>query len=220
MKAETSYWENFLDLLFPRFNDLKTTHQSYLPSSQWPKIETARIDFAYDNLEYLEDILVAGKFHANPLEKLIDRAKFFGETAICSDLAKLLHYQVIDTLPVPDLLTFVPPDHKRLLERGYHIPQILAQHLAISTKSESIATLTKKTASQRQTNLSREERLKNNQNNFQIIPENLAHIDKQQEIIIWLVDDVITTGATILECAKTLKKELPNSRIFGLAIAH
>jgi predicted amidophosphoribosyltransferase len=66
--------------------------------------------------------------------------------------------------------------------------------------------------------LQRSQRLKNLQNAFVV---NLALVaELQGSSTIVLVDDVVTTGATLFEAKVTLASHFPNTNIICLAIAH
>jgi ComF family protein len=102
----------------------------------------------------------------------------------------------------------VPLHRKRLFTRRYNQSALLAQEL-----SKSLAALTntifapgllrrtRPTASQG--NLSRSARFRNVAGAFVVHPTHTAHVHKAH---ILLIDDVMTTGATIEACAKTLMR--------------
>jgi len=102
----------------------------------------------------------------------------------------------------------VPLHRKRLFTRRYNQSALLAQEL-----SKSLAALTntvvapgllrrtRPTASQG--NLSRSARFRNVAGAFAVHPTHRAHV-RQAHIL--LIDDVMTTGATIEACAKTLMR--------------
>ena len=98
-----------------------------------------------------------------------------------------------------DWITAVPLNTVRYRERGYNqsalIAKSVAERLSIPFK-EYILERTKNTISQ--TSLKREERKRNVQDAFR-----LGMAVKGKRIL--LVDDVITTGSTLNECAKVLK---------------
>ena len=99
-----------------------------------------------------------------------------------------------------DWITAVPLNAVRYRERGYNqsalIAKSVAERLSVPFK-EYILQRTKNTISQ--TSLKREERKRNVKNAFRL---GTAVEGKR----ILLVDDVITTGSTLNECAKVLKK--------------
>ena len=113
-----------------------------------------------------------------------------------------------------DLVIPVPLFHLKKIERGYNqadfIAKGLAQSLGILHKT-SIATRIKNTSSQ--TKLDSTDRLKNMQDAF-AIRKPKAVVGKK----IIIIDDVITTGITVLELAKRLK-ENGAEKVYVLSVA-
>lgn len=109
----------------------------------------------------------------------------------------------------------VPLHSSKLKSRGYNHAQILASQLATRFNLQLLEPLkrVRKTASQ--FGLKREERKENIAGAFAFIS------DKQQVIrdkYVFLVDDIVTTGATLNEAAQVLKKA-GAKKVFGLALA-
>lgn len=118
-------------------------------------------------------------------------------------LTKLLNIITQDLLSKIDLITCVPVHYFRLLTRGYNQSAFLARMLALHNRVAFDVNLLKKTRytkSQHKID-NRAERLRNLNNVFKV--RNNAKIENKN---ILLVDDVMTTGATVNECAKTLMK--------------
>ncbi|MCK5076482.1 MAG: ComF family protein [Calditrichia bacterium] len=113
-----------------------------------------------------------------------------------------------------DYIIPVPIHKKRLQERGYNQSELIAQGLArlISTPVLN-KTIYRKSYTNSQTKLNKEERMENVKNKFKI---NNGDLLKNKTIL--LLDDVITTGATINECAKTIDKFQPKL-ILKVAVA-
>lgn len=100
-----------------------------------------------------------------------------------------------------DYLIAVPLHPSRRRERGYNQSEVLAQELSKSISvplAEKVLVRKKKTADQ--THLSVEERETNVKGAFAVRDKFLL---KDKKVI--LVDDVMTTGATLRECARVLK---------------
>ncbi|USO02050.1 MAG: ComF family protein [Alphaproteobacteria bacterium] len=103
-----------------------------------------------------------------------------------------------------DAIIPVPMSFRRLLLRGYHHTAILAQHLSRLTEKPLLVNCLKKRHTKTQVDCKdKKERLNNLKHAFYINEKNKTHIEGKK---ILLVDDVITTGTTIYECAKILKK--------------
>jgi len=99
---------------------------------------------------------------------------------------------------------FIPmPIHKsKKRARGFNQSELIADELSLVLKiptKNNILIKTKKTQSQ--TKLTKEERIQNVKDSFKII--DIPAINKK---IVFLVDDVFTTGSTMFEAAKILKK--------------
>lgn len=113
-----------------------------------------------------------------------------------------------------DLVLPVPLHSTKLRQRQFNQTKLLAEPLAktFSKRLEHRA-LVKIKDSAAQVNLSRRQRLKNVRGCFKV---KHAHLLENKNIL--LVDDVLTTGATVGECARTLSKAGTN-RIEVLTLA-
>lgn len=120
-------------------------------------------------------------------------------------MAKPLARLMINALPQgidADVIIPVPLHPARLRAREFNQSLLLADELSRHlARPVSATNLVRTAATDPQTTLSRQERLRNLRNAFEIRrPQDLA--GKR----ILLVDDVFTTGTTLNECAKTLRK--------------
>jgi ComF family protein len=102
---------------------------------------------------------------------------------------------------IPDILIPVPSSSEKLKRRGYNQAALIARYAGCYLhRPVRTNWLTKIREANTQADLSRTERLNNLQNAFRatrLIPANLK---------IGLVDDVITTGATLQCCMAALRK--------------
>ena len=116
-------------------------------------------------------------------------------------LAKSISEYLLDTLMFTDwdfdCFTFVPMDKRREKKRGYNQAEVLAVELSDRTTSPCIPLLEKVKSTTNQARLDKQERMTNLSGAFKAVCEVPEHVV--------LVDDVMTTGATANECAKTLK---------------
>jgi len=98
-----------------------------------------------------------------------------------------------------DMITFVPLDNSRLQRRGFNQSRILAFNISKEFDTRFADILEKPVRTRHQNELSRDRRLVNLDGAFRI-KKNARVYDMR----ILIVDDVMTTGATLNECAKTL----------------
>jgi ComF family protein len=115
-------------------------------------------------------------------------------------LATFVNDWIVDT---KRLLTIpVPLSLKRLRERGFNQSLLLAAHVARSLRVELDSLSFRRIRdTQPQTGLGKNARRKNVRNAFE-----LKNPDMVRKRPVLLVDDVATTGNTLNECAKVLKK--------------
>jgi ComF family protein len=132
-----------------------------------------------------------------PLDRLLPRFKFHADLAAGRLLAELLCAGIGEG-ELPHALVPVPLHRERLRERGYDQALELAKAVARRTGVPLRASaLRRKRATARQSDLDLQARLGNLRGAFEpadaSLPKHVA-----------LVDDVMTTGATLRECATTL----------------
>lgn len=151
------------------------------------------------------------------VQKLIYRFKYKGDKKIGVFLGELYANRIIqsDTFPLPDLIIPVPLHPKKLKRRGFNQSFWFAKGLSNKFNIPVLDNiLTRESESESQTKKSRYARWKNVKNIFSIT--NKAAIENKH---ILLVDDTITTGATLEACIKELEK-IPDIKVSILAIAY
>lgn len=135
-------------------------------------------------------------------KKLIHDLKFNDKTQLAKSFANLIYYQATELIARADLIVAVPMHKTSLRRRKYNHALLIAKNLGkIAGKEFKVDALVKSKASPSQIGLRRLERMKNLQNTFAVPLTTLV-----RGKVVVLVDDVMTTGATANECAKTLKK--------------
>ena len=153
--------------------------------------------------------VVAALDYGFPWDRLISRFKFHGAPELAGDLADLLAAAVAPAvrsgwLERPDWVLPVPLSPQRLRERGYNQAWELARRVARAQGLQTRADLLLKLREgAHQAELSREERLHNLAAAFAIEPQVRALLSGAR---VALVDDVMTTGATLHELARTLQR--------------
>ncbi len=144
--------------------------------------------------------------------RLIFNLKYDNKTYMAPIIAEIiydaLYSQIAQGKEVPifdaDMIIPVPIHEKRLAKRGFNQADKIAKHLGkkldIPIESHGLIR-TKDTHSQRA--LSAEERQRNMEDVFEV-PRNKVKCIKNKRVI--LLDDIYTTGATAISCAKALKE--------------
>ena len=148
------------------------------------------------------DRTIAAVDYDGPWPGLLTKLKFHGATALARPLATLLAECVHQRRASADLMIPVPLSRQRMSERGYNQSWLLARHLerqlAIPARMD---VLTRTQHTQRLMNLSAEERALQIRAAFDIQTPGSSAIEGKHVAII---DDVMTTGATLDACAHIL----------------
>lgn len=138
------------------------------------------------------------------LKELIHMFKYTGKLSLTKVLSELMIDFVKETPEIMqgiDMMTFVPLQTRRLSERGFNQSGELAFNIAKALGLPLKNLLEKTLSTRHQNELSREERLVNLKGAFRI-KKGISVKGLQ----ILLIDDVMTTGATLSECAKVLAR--------------
>lgn len=138
-----------------------------------------------------------------PLSQWILQFKFSGKCYFADVLAELLYQHILQWYEyenLPDCIIPVPLSHRRYVKRGYNqcdeIAKIISKKLPINTLNN---TCKRKTHKRAQAQLSWHKRLKNMEDVFCC-----RRTVKNKHVVI--LDDVVTTQATITSLTKELKK--------------
>jgi ComF family protein len=113
-----------------------------------------------------------------------------------------------------DILVPIPIHSNKERERGYNQAQVLCEGISEETNLVILKILKKKTSGKGATKGNRMERMNSRKIDFQIcepVPSSAQHI--------LIVDDVITTGATIENAFQTIRNEF-QGKISVVSIAH
>ena len=129
------------------------------------------------------------------------RYKFHNRTCYAESYGRLLAMRLMkDEMLDFDILTWVPISAKRKRKRGYDQAQLLAQAIGHELSVCPICTLRKRRNIPAQSSIKdAAARRANVQNVYEVL--NPAFIQGKR---ILLLDDIITTGSTASECARTL----------------
>ncbi|MGN1433455.1 MAG: ComF family protein [Ruminococcus sp.] len=141
-------------------------------------------------------------------KKAVKKFKFGNKGGYAKQLAFPMVQSILESYPGVnfDLITCVPMHKKRLIERGYNQAELLAKECAKIMNIPYFDTLEKFRENREQHSIKASERAKNVRGVYRTIDKELV-TDKN----ILIIDDIITTGNTLGECAGTLIKSGCNS---------
>lgn len=144
-------------------------------------------------------------------------------SALKEDLGSLLYEGLIQQesfmqfiLKENIVLTSVPLHKSRLNQRGYNQSELLAKFISEKLKIPYLNLIERKSKTAPQYRLKKELRLKNISDAFVI---NKKYKENIKGLNTVLVDDIVTSGATMRECAKVLKKG-GVAKVLGAVLAH
>ncbi len=143
----------------------------------------------------------------------IQSFKYYEKPELAHNLAQLLKYELqANDIEYPELIIPVPLHINKLRHRGFNQSQLLANALGTSLDIEVAHNIIKKhKATEAQAGLTLKQRSKNLKKCFSVNKK----INAKSVVII---DDVITTGTTVNEISKILKRNGVNYiQIWGIA---
>jgi ComF family protein len=146
-------------------------------------------------------------YYKEPLREAVLALKYRRKTRLAAPLAELMVERLNELrreadLPAPDCLVPVPLHWRRRWRRGFNQSLLLCQEMArLLDRPPVEEVLVRTRATRPQAGLKRSARFKNLHGAFAL--RRGACVEGRNVV---LVDDVMTTGATLSECAKMLKK--------------
>jgi ComF family protein len=150
------------------------------------------------------DRTLAAFSYSFPINQLIKALKFHEQLILVNFLADelALHIGLIPAIQQPDFILALPLHPLRLRKRGFNQSQLLAQRLAKKCQLRLITEDCQRIRDTApQSSLPWKERDKNMRHAFSLAPQ----LDVKGRHIA-IVDDVMTTGASVGELAATLKQ--------------
>lgn len=195
-----------LDLLFPSkcpfCRQILQEPRAPLCSGCQPKLPwlegkraECKVDFA--------DTCISPLSYRGTVPEAVRRFKFGGGRACASAFAVLVAQCVRDHSPVEaDLITWAPVSKQRLRERGYDQAELLARRMGEHLELPVMPLLNKHRHTGPQSELKSDSaRRANALGAYALLPE--SRVEGKR---ILLVDDIVTSGATLSECCRILKQ--------------
>jgi ComF family protein len=138
------------------------------------------------------------------LQKIVHSLKYSGAQAVGIELGRLLGQMLMERRITGNVLVPIPLHKRKLRERGYNQSELIARGLSERTGVPLRTDLVRRTRfTQTQTALSLGERKKNMEDAFEYRSPKAYEV-KGKTIV--LIDDIITTGSTVVSCAEILKR--------------
>ena len=139
--------------------------------------------------------------YAFPWDALLQRFKFHAGVELQQALAERL-LEAVQRAQQPELILPVPLSDKHLRERGYNQAQLLAEPVARRLALPCLSgCLLRVRDSAQQATLDRAARIKNVKGVFAVDPLRVAEMQGRHVAVI---DDVMTSGATVFEIGRVL----------------
>lgn len=163
------------------------------------------------------DSAFAGWHYDAAMQQIIHNTKYRRRPSLGQTLGELLALRLLDSLRdefVHAVVVPVPLHRRRERKRGFNQSFVLARALAKAWHLEVVPRALRRTRfTQSQAKLRAAERLQNVEGAF--APARSLHLETPT---VFLVDDVLTTGATMNACAAALKSA-GATRVIGIALA-
>ncbi|MBL7713282.1 MAG: ComF family protein [Chitinophagaceae bacterium] len=216
-KIATSIWNGLLDFIYPRLclgcNKVLLQQESVLCIGCTEQLPHTHYHHIHDNATFQR---LEGRFgigHATSfgyytkgglLQYLLQELKYKGNKSVGTFLGKSLHAALrnVDWLAEAGLVVPVPLHRQKQKYRGFNQSALIGQELAAGRGLPFLAeNLVRIVDTGTQTAKSRMQRVENMKNAF-VVKDRPAFA--QQHIL--LIDDILTTGATIEHCALALEE--------------
>lgn len=144
---------------------------------------------------------VSSVYYEKDMRQAILRYKFQGARVYAPAFGTLLASTIYEQLQGQyDVISWVPLDRRRRRSRGYDQAELLAREAARQLRQECLPLLKKKRGVKPQSGTGSPERRRANIAGAYTVIDPAQVAGKR----ILLVDDIVTTGSTLSECAKTL----------------
>ncbi len=170
------------------------------------------MDFELAAEQYYLKRLITCYFYDNFAQKLVYAHKTGKQRFYSKIFADMIQEKLKTADITIDCITWVPTAKRKIASRGCDHAKDIASQLATNLNLPLVPLLAKNERHKAQKQLTKEERINNMVDAFnceQLIREGLH---------ILIIDDVITTGATIRSAAKTILQRNPGCQLLGAAV--
>ena len=203
-------WESLIEVIYPRENYCIICREE----DCFGICDTCKRSIKIIGEKYQDEIISYG-YYGGVLKELILKFKYKNNFTAGDILAEILEEYIIKKINYKEyIITYIPLSKKAEKVRGFNQCEYIAKKISRDLSIEIVEVLIKTKETKEQKKLKKDERFENIKDAFQV-----KKIIKNKKII--LIDDVTTTGATIKEAHKLLKKfNLKDIKLLTLAKSH
>ena len=131
---------------------------------------------------------------------------------MAKSFAKFIAAEVKSSSVKIDYVTYTPLTEKKKKKRGFDQAELLATYVAEELGCDCVKLFEKTRDGKTQKKLTYKERQENMVGMYKLLPHKFHRTDS-----VLIVDDIITTGATIDACAKLICKRVENVYVAAVA---
>lgn len=206
-----------LDLIFPSFCCGCGRINTLLCNDCYNQIDyySLPVHFSF-NKNYLDQSFALTEY-AGISKKIITTCKYQGVKAVSELMAELLFFTGNNYSF--DLITAVPLHPKKLRERGFNQAEVIAKRYAELLDKPYYSLLERTKHLPAQASITDKNKRLHILKNIFILSSRYIDTPLLHDKVVLIIDDVCTTGATLTECAKVLKKA-GAKKVISLTIAH
>lgn len=167
----------------------------------------AKYDFEFDR--------AASAFvYDGSIRKAIHSLKYHDEAWLADFSANAMYKTLKECNMNFDVLTYVPMYKRKELKRGYNQAKLLAEKIAKQLNMNCTDLLIRTINTTPQSQLDKNERMENINGAIKVADKYKNNISDKSVLVI---DDILTTGSSLNECAKVLKT-CGATHVFGLCM--
>jgi competence protein ComFC len=205
-------WEALIEVIYPRENYCIICKEDEC----FGICERCKRSIKTISDSYQEEIISYG-YYGGVLKDLILKFKYKNNFTAGDILAELLEDYIIENFNYNEyIITYIPLSKKSKKIRGFNQCEYIAKKIAKDLSIKVLEIIIKQKETKEQKKLKKDERYENIKDAFKV-KEGI----KLSECKIILIDDVTTTGATLNEAYKLLKKfEVKDIKLLTLAKSH
>jgi len=212
-KNTNTLWKSLLNFVYPPYcilcherlnnstNFLCTICEDSLQRLQPPLVSINELGLLRQSQHWFDASLAVYQYDSK-VQHLVHLFKYRNIPQLALFFGKALGKTIVDRADIPpiDILVPVPLHSSRYRERGYNQSALLAREIALHTGIPVREMLKRHIRTRQQASKDRHERMINVSGAFSVINGLTT-----ENACIGLVDDVVTTGSTMNECARVLR---------------